>query len=45
MEARLILGLCERFGCIPDVAYEMDAGVLRLLAIERTYRDEGGEEG
>jgi hypothetical protein len=41
-EAELVLGLCDRFHCIPEVAEEMDAGVLRLLKIEElgTRREE-----
>ena len=45
-EARIILGLCDRFGCTPDVAERLDAGVLRLLEIEdiKGWRHaEGGE--
>lgn len=42
-EARLILGLADRFHCLPDDAYGMDAGVLRLLALERDWK-RGGEE-
>lgn len=34
IEARLVLGLAERFGCLPDDVYAMDASVLRLLDIE-----------
>jgi hypothetical protein len=32
--AKLILGLCERFGCLPSALLEEDAGLLRLLKIE-----------
>ena len=34
----MILGLCDRFHCLPDVAEQMDAGVLRLLRIEELGR-------
>lgn len=29
-----MLGLCDRFRCVPEQAYRMDASVLRLLDIE-----------
>ncbi len=45
MEARAILGLCDRFHCTPEVAGEMDADVFRLLAIERAGTPERDEEG
>ena len=44
VESRIILGLCDRFHCIPEAAYRMDANVLRLLEIEALTRPEGGEE-
>lgn len=46
MEARLVLGLCDRFRCGPDEAYAMDATVLSLLAIEDAmgWRREVNEE-
>lgn len=34
-EAQMILGLCQRFGCLPSQLLAEDAGILRLLAIER----------
>jgi hypothetical protein len=34
----MILGLCDRFHCTPDVAVELDAGVIRLLRIEAAGR-------
>jgi len=34
----MILGLCDRFHCLPDVAEQLDAGVLRLLRIEELAR-------
>jgi hypothetical protein len=33
--AKLILGLCDRFHCTPDVARKLDASVIRLLKIEQ----------
>jgi hypothetical protein len=33
-----VLGLCERFGCLPEVLYETDAELLRLLQIEALGR-------
>lgn len=48
IESRLILRLCDRFHCVPDEAYAMDARVWRLMEIERLSRPEtpeGGEEG
>jgi hypothetical protein len=45
VEAKLILGLCDRFHCTPDVAREMDVEVVRLLKIEElgVAREEGPE--
>jgi hypothetical protein len=37
--------LCERFHVIPDVAYGMDASVLRLLRIEQLGTPEQAEGG
>lgn len=41
-----MLGLCDRFGCVPDEAYRMDAAVLRLLDIEAFlgWREEVNQE-
>lgn len=36
----MILALCDRFHCTPDVAMSMDAGVFRLLTIEALGRPE-----
>jgi hypothetical protein len=36
----MILALCDRFHCTPDVAADMDASVLRLLRIEAAARRE-----
>ncbi len=30
----MVLGLCERFGCLPSQLYAEDAEIFRLLAIE-----------
>lgn len=30
----MILGLCDRFGCLPSQLLAEDAGLLRLLRIE-----------
>lgn len=38
-----MLGLCDRFGCLPSQALEEDASVLRMLQLERGWK-EGGEE-
>lgn len=46
MKAQLILGLCDRFGCLPSQLRAEGAGVLRLLDIEALGRPdlpEGGE--
>lgn len=29
-----MLGLCERFGCLPSALYQEDVNLLRLLALE-----------
>jgi hypothetical protein len=34
----MILGLCDRFHCTPDVAWQMDTSVVRLLQIEALGR-------
>jgi hypothetical protein len=42
----VILGLCDRFHCLPDAARQMDASVLRMVAIEGYWRQltrSGGE--
>jgi hypothetical protein len=38
----MILALCDRFRCTPDVAADMDASVLRMLKIAALGRR--GEE-
>jgi hypothetical protein len=48
MQAQLILGLCDRFHCTPEVAVGMGAGVLKLLEIEALGKPDepgGGEYG
>jgi len=41
-EARFILRLCERFGCLPSELLAEDAALMRLLTIEQlgTPREE-----
>lgn len=41
----MILGLCERFSCLPSALLAEDASLLRLLKIEDLGRDknEGAE--
>ena len=41
----MILRLCDRFRCVPEAAYRMDADVLRLLEIERLTGPEPAEGG
>lgn len=44
----MILRLCDRFHCTPEVALEMDASVLAMLKIEALgtpEQDEGSESG
>lgn len=38
--AEVILGLCERFGCLPDRLYEQDGELMRLLLIEQLGRSD-----
>lgn len=35
VKADLILGLCDRFHCTPDVAAELDIEAQQLIAIEQ----------
>lgn len=35
-----MLGLCERFGCLPSALYEEDAALFQLLRIEKMGRKE-----
>jgi hypothetical protein len=40
----MVLGLCDRFGCLPSQVLAEDAGLLRYLRIEHLgKRVEGGE--
>lgn len=41
MRAEAVLGMCERFGCLPSQLYQEDADLLRLLEIERLGNQEG----
>lgn len=41
----MILALCDRFHCTPDVAVGLDASVLRLLRIEAAGRPEVDGDG
>lgn len=44
--ARLILGLCDRFHCLPSQIYEEDAELFRMLTIEAmTKREEDEGDG
>lgn len=38
----MILGLCERFGCLPSALLAEDASLLRLLKIEQMGRPDDG---
>jgi hypothetical protein len=37
-QAELILGLCERFGCLPSALLQEDATILRMLKVESMGR-------
>lgn len=43
----MVLGLCERFGCLPEQLYDADTELLRMVAIEQRGRppeqDAGGQ--
>ena len=44
--ARIVLGLCERFGCLPPQVLELDASVLRMIDVYERGKPpepEGGE--
>ena len=43
MEAKTILGLCDRFHCLPEQVLEMDAGVIRMLKVEKLGTPEQNE--
>jgi hypothetical protein len=40
----MILGLCERFRCLPDQALALDAAVLRMIDVYELGKPEGGQE-
>ncbi len=40
-----MLGLCERFGCLPGQLLAEDAGLLRMVRIEALGKREEGEPG
>lgn len=40
-----MLGLCERFGCLPSQLYEEDGELWRLMQIEALGRPVGAEGG
>ncbi len=44
MHARWILGLCERFGCLPSQLLDEDADLMRLLTIEYLAAPDPGPE-
>jgi hypothetical protein len=41
-----VIGLCERFGCLPSQLYAEDAEIFRMLKLVDlgTVPDEGGEQ-
>jgi len=41
----MILGLCERFGCLPSALYAEDAHIFKLLAIEQLGGREEASDG
>jgi hypothetical protein len=41
----VILRVCDRFHCTPDVAERQDASVLRLLEIDQLTRPDQSAEG
>jgi hypothetical protein len=40
-----VLALCRQFHCLPSAVLAEDAGLLRLLAIEREGTRQEGREG
>jgi len=42
METRLVLGLCDRFHCLPSEVLAEDSGIIRLLMIEKLGEKERG---
>jgi hypothetical protein len=47
VEAKMIVGLCERFGKLPSEVYEEDSEILRMLMIIKlgTNEKEGAGHG
>ncbi|HEY5986052.1 MAG TPA: hypothetical protein VIV12_06645 [Streptosporangiaceae bacterium] len=41
----MVLGLCERFGCLPSALYAEDAGLLRMVRVEALGRKEVDPDG
>jgi hypothetical protein len=37
--AQVVLGLCERFGCLPSALMAEDVSLLRMVAVEHLGRD------
>jgi hypothetical protein len=35
-----VLGLCERFGCLPSALLQEDASIIRMLKVEAMGRKE-----
>lgn len=40
----MILGLCERFGCLPSQLLAEDASLLRMVRVEALGKVEKGED-
>ncbi len=40
----MILGLCERFGCLPSALLAEDASLLRMVRVEALGRREAKED-
>lgn len=38
----MVLGLCERFSCLPSELYREDVALLRMVAVEDLGRDKTG---
>lgn len=38
-----MLGLCERFGCLPSALYAEDTELLRMVKIQAAGRQEAGD--
>lgn len=43
-EAETIIGLCERFHCLPDQLYAQDASFLQMLRLVELGRIEEADE-